>query len=76
MGGIIKEGGIKILNICQQTLGFDIIGILDVGAYGFSMSSNYNSRPRAAEVLVDGKTARLVTKRENYADLIRKEIVR
>jgi diaminopimelate decarboxylase len=37
------------------------------------MSSNYNTRPRAAEVLVDGKTARLVRRRETYEDLVAQE---
>ncbi len=40
------------------------------GAYGFTMSSNYNSRPRAAEILVDGDQARLIRRRETYQDLI------
>jgi len=48
----------------------EYIAVLGAGAYGFSMSSNYNSRPRAAEVLVDGKKARLIRKRETYRDLI------
>jgi diaminopimelate decarboxylase len=51
----------------------DLIAVLSAGAYGFVMSSNYNSRPRAAEVLVsDGKFG-VVTEREQYADLVRKE---
>ncbi|MFH1505341.1 MAG: diaminopimelate decarboxylase [Candidatus Omnitrophota bacterium] len=52
----------------------DYIAVLGAGAYGFSMSSNYNSRPRAAEVLVDGARARLIRKRENYKDLISGEL--
>ncbi|MBI5883408.1 MAG: diaminopimelate decarboxylase [Elusimicrobia bacterium] len=52
----------------------DILAVLGAGAYGFSMSSQYNSRPRAAEVLVDGKTARLIRRRETAADLIRGEL--
>jgi diaminopimelate decarboxylase len=51
----------------------DLLGILDAGAYGMSLSSNYNSRPRAAEVLVQGKTAKLIRKRESVADLFRHE---
>ena len=42
----------------------DLLAILNTGAYGFSMSSNYNSRPRPAEVLVSGKQARLIRERE------------
>jgi len=43
------------------------------GAYGFSMSSNYNSRPRAAEVLVKGSSYALIRARESYEDLVRGE---
>jgi diaminopimelate decarboxylase len=43
------------------------------GAYGFSMSSNYNSRPRAAEVLVRGDRFYLIRNRENFDDLIKGE---
>jgi len=52
-----------------------IIAVMGTGAYGFSMSSNYNSRPRAAEVLVKNKKAYLIRKRENYKDLIKKELL-
>jgi diaminopimelate decarboxylase len=51
----------------------DLVAILDAGAYGMSLSSNYNSRPRPAEVLVEGKRARLVRRRENIRDLIEQE---
>jgi len=52
----------------------DYLAILGCGAYGFSMSSNYNCRPRAAEVLVDKDKVFLIRERETYNDLIRKEI--
>ncbi len=51
----------------------DLVAILDAGAYGMSLSSNYNSRPRAAEVLVEGKKARLIRRRETIKDLIQQE---
>ena len=51
----------------------EIIAVCSAGAYGFSMSSNYNSRPRAAEVLVDGATHRIVRERESTDDLVRGE---
>ena len=51
----------------------DLLVVRSAGAYGFSMSSNYNARPRAAEVLVDGDTAHLVRQREPLADLWRLE---
>jgi diaminopimelate decarboxylase len=47
--------------------------ILDAGAYGMSLASNYNSRPRAAEVLVDGTRARLIRRRETIKDLLQQE---
>ena len=52
----------------------DLIAVFDTGAYGYVMASNYNSRPRAAEVLVDGKRFAIVTQRESYADLTRLEV--
>ncbi len=51
----------------------DLIALLDAGAYGMSLSSNYNSRPRAAEVLVDGKKHRLIRRRETVRDLLATE---
>ena len=51
----------------------DLLAILSAGAYGMSMSSNYNSRPRAAEVIVDGKSAHLVRQRETPEELFKRE---
>jgi diaminopimelate decarboxylase len=51
----------------------DLLCVRSAGAYGFAMSSNYNARPRAAEVLVDGDEALLARERETYADLVRGE---
>jgi len=51
----------------------DVLAVFDAGAYGFTMSSNYNGRPRAAEVLVDAGTARVVRRRETYEDLVAAE---
>lgn len=51
----------------------DLLAFMSAGAYGFSMSSNYNSRTRAAEVLVDGDKYFVVRARETYEDLIRGE---
>jgi diaminopimelate decarboxylase len=47
----------------------DLLAVRSAGAYGFSMSSNYNSRPRPAEVLVDGGTVHLIRERETLAQL-------
>jgi diaminopimelate decarboxylase len=52
----------------------DLLATFSAGAYGMAMSSNYNGRPRAAEVLVDGTAHRLIRRRETYADLVRPEI--
>ena len=51
----------------------DFVAVCTAGAYGFVQSSNYNSRPRAPEVLVEGSTWRVVRKRESYEDLVRGE---
>ena len=52
----------------------DLLSVMAAGAYGFSMSSNYNSRPRSAEVMVEGSKARLIRRRETYEDLTRTEL--
>ena len=52
----------------------DFLVVCDVGAYGYAMASNYNSRLRPAEVLVDGDRYAVITAREDYDDLIRREI--
>jgi diaminopimelate decarboxylase len=71
--------------ICEtDTLGYDrlldevkegdILAIQNAGAYAFSMSSNYNSRYRPAEVLVENGEARLIRKRETFDDLVRNQV--
>jgi diaminopimelate decarboxylase len=52
----------------------DLLAVLDVGAYGYCMSSHFLSRPRAAEVFVDGGQAQLVTRRETFEDLVAAQI--
>jgi diaminopimelate decarboxylase len=52
----------------------DLVALLDAGAYGMAQSSNYNTRPRAAEVLVEGARARLIRRRETMADLLATEL--
>ena len=51
----------------------DLLAVRSAGAYGFTMSSNYNSRPRAAEVMVDGDRVFVIRERETLADLYRHE---
>lgn len=53
----------------------DMIAVMSAGAYGFTMSSNYNSRPRPPEVLVDGAKYYVVLKRQAYEDLVSGEVV-
>lgn len=52
----------------------DLLTVFDVGAYGMSLASNYNSRLRPAEVLVEGKSAKLIRRRETTTDLLRTEV--
>lgn len=53
----------------------DILAIRSAGAYGFTMSSNYNTRPRAAEIMVDGDRHQVVRKRESLAQLLENETI-
>lgn len=53
----------------------ELIAVMSAGAYGFSMSTNYNSRPRVAEVLVRDDQMFVIRQRENYEDLIRGEVI-
>lgn len=52
----------------------DVLAVLDAGAYGMALASNYNSRSRPAEVLVDGKSAKLIRRRESIADQLGPEV--
>jgi len=52
----------------------DLAAVMSTGAYGFSLSSNYNSRPRVAEVLVSGSNYEVIRRRETYEDLVRAEM--
>jgi diaminopimelate decarboxylase len=53
----------------------DLVLVLDAGAYGMSLSSNYNTRSRPAEILVEGSEARLIRRRETVKDLFQPEIL-
>ena len=53
----------------------DLLAVMSAGAYGFTMSSNYNSRPRAPEILVDGDNFHVVRKRESFEDLVSGETI-
>ena len=52
----------------------DILAILNAGAYGYSMASNYNTRPLPAEVLVNGGNVKLIRRRENFEELLRNQV--
>jgi diaminopimelate decarboxylase len=53
----------------------DLVALLDAGAYGMAQTSNYNTRPRPAEVFIEGRKARLIRRRESIADLLATEIL-
>jgi diaminopimelate decarboxylase len=76
VGPVCESGDFlaKDRSIAQVAPG-DFLAVKSAGAYGFTMSSNYNSRPRAAEVLVDGSSYRVIRAREKYEDLIRGETI-
>ncbi|HEY4068106.1 MAG TPA: diaminopimelate decarboxylase [Burkholderiaceae bacterium] len=64
------EGGVVLSRELREARVGDLLVFHDAGAYGASMSSNYNSRPLAAEVLVDGGEARLIRRRQTIAELL------
>lgn len=53
----------------------ELLAVMGAGAYGFTMSSNYNSRPRASEVMVIGKSFYVIRRKETYRDLVRGETI-
>ncbi|HEX9100732.1 MAG TPA: diaminopimelate decarboxylase, partial [Polyangia bacterium] len=53
----------------------DLLALMSAGAYGFTMSSNYNTRPRAAEVMVKGAEYAVVRQREELEEMVRNEAV-
>jgi diaminopimelate decarboxylase len=74
VGPICESGDFLALDrtLPELTQG-DLLAVMSAGAYGFSMASTYNSRPMAAEVLVDGAEHHLVRERGTYEDLVRSE---
>jgi diaminopimelate decarboxylase len=76
VGPICESGDYLALNrALPRTQRGDLLAVFTAGAYGFAMSSNYNNRPRAPEVLVDGGTYRVIRRRETYEDLVGPERV-
>ncbi|HEX5972344.1 MAG TPA: diaminopimelate decarboxylase [Gemmatimonadaceae bacterium] len=74
VGPVCESGDFLALGreMSQANAG-DLLAVYDVGAYGYVMASNYNTRPRGAEVLVDADRYAVVTARERYEDLVRLE---
>ena len=72
-GPVCESGDILALQRQLTIEEGDLLALLDAGAYGMSMSSNYNSRPRAAEVLVKNNEAKLIRRREDFEDMIATE---
>jgi len=73
VGPVCETGDFLAQNCLLNISPNDLLAIGGAGAYGFSMSSNYNSRPRVAEVLIDGKNHHLIRKRESVEDLFAHE---
>jgi diaminopimelate decarboxylase len=75
VGPVCESGDFLAQNRRLPTLNRgELLATFSAGAYGMAMSSNYNSRLRAAEVLVDGANHRLIRRRETYEDLVRPEV--
>lgn len=87
-GGAVPEGKVDVVGpICEsgdflaqeRTLAAvqpgDLLALMSAGAYGFAMSSNYNTRPRVAEVLVSGEEVHVIRQRETYEELVRGESI-
>ena len=75
VGPVCESGDFFAKNIeLQETQNGDLIAIYSAGAYGFTMSSNYNTRGRVAEIAIENGADRLIRRRENFEDLIAHEI--
>ncbi len=73
VGPVCESGDFLAKERSLSLSGGDLLAMMDAGAYCFAMSSNYNSRGRAAEVMVDSSTAHVIRSRETIEDLIRGE---
>ena len=73
VGPVCETGDFLAKNRTLTLAQGDYVALMSAGAYGFSMSSNYNTRPRVAEVMVSGETHTLVRKRENIESLFENE---
>ena len=75
VGPICETGDFLGKNRAMVLSQGDLLSIMGAGAYGFGMASNYNSRPRVAEVMVQGETTHLIGKRENLSELWQREVI-
>ncbi|XP_046638121.1 diaminopimelate decarboxylase-like [Daphnia pulicaria] len=73
VGPICESGDFLAVDrrLPQEPVKGDLMAIMDIGAYGMAMASNYNMRARAAEVLVDGNSWKIIRRRENFESLVR-----
>jgi diaminopimelate decarboxylase len=75
VGPICESGDFLALDrMLERPEPGELLAIGTVGAYGFAMASTYNSRPRPAEVIVDGARAHLARRRETYEELVQPEL--
>jgi diaminopimelate decarboxylase len=75
VGPICETGDFLAKNRALPLSEGDYLALMSAGAYGFTMSSNYNTRPRVAEVMVSNTTHQLVRKRETVQDLFLDEYI-
>jgi len=76
VGPVCESGDFLARNrVMANVMPGDYVAVCAAGAYGFVLSSNYNSRPRVPEVLVEGGAFRVIRERETYADLMRGETI-
>ncbi len=75
VGPICETGDFLAKNRTLSLTEGDYLALMSAGAYGFTMSSNYNTRPRVAEVMVSGESHQLVRERETVQDLFAKEYI-
>jgi diaminopimelate decarboxylase len=75
VGPVCESGDFLALDRALALAEGDLLAVRDAGAYAMAMSSNYNARPRACEVLVDGAAAHLIRRRETLAELHAHELL-
>lgn len=75
VGPVCESSDFLAKNVSLDAYENDLIVVKNAGAYGFVMASNYNSRPKACEILIDGDQSKIIRKRETFDDLLEKEKV-